>query len=393
MSAFKSNNEDLPNIFPSLGPVSRFVLFAGFSDRDPSPTGEQWRAECDLVIGHGLAGVAHRIIRERSLFVPIETLRRLQNAQFSEMLLSSTTVRRSVDGLESLSSANIPFAITKGPGIALEGIITDRPFTDLDVVVEPMRFMDARRILISLGYAERDGTKQPWDSLNRACREAVNLRTENGGSIDLHHRVPPWFWSTAITLDVLRSGARSKEIFGVSLPVVSPEHNLLIAALHVVSDKSRPGQNFRVWRDILLLARHCSIDAVAKAACDTRLTAWLAWILGCLPFDVQPLELLDRLRNPPVRLQGSWRLRMMLPPKFGSRHLLGQAFRLPAPNAALFAASMLVPSPGYLQMRHPDEKHPYWTWWRSTRKNFSREVQNYEAVKAKTPFEGEDQSR
>jgi hypothetical protein len=379
MTAFRRHSEGLPNIFPRLGPVSKLVLFADFYNQDASPSEEEWCAECELLIRYGLAGVANRLIRQRSLAVPMEILRRLREAQFVDMTVSSTTVKKSAGGLEALRSARIPFVITKGPGIALEGInIADRPFMDLDVVVEPRRFMDARRVLASIGYAEKDRTKQPWDSLNRVCREAVNLRTEDGGSIDLHHRVPPWYWSSGLTLEVLKDKASSRAIFGVNIPLVAPEHNLLVAALHVVSDKSRPGQNYRVWRDVLVLARKCSTDAAAKAASDTNLTTWLAWILGCLPSEVQPRELLDRLRNHPARLQGSWRLRMILPPKFGSRHLLGQAFRLPAPNAALFAASMLVPSPEYLRMRYPDERHPYRTWWRSTHKNFTREVQTYE---------------
>jgi hypothetical protein len=96
------------------------------------------------------------------------------------------------------------------------------------------------------------------------------------------------------------------------------------------------------------------------------LTAWLAWILECVPSDVRPRELWDELQLRQNRIRGGGRLRLLLPPHIGARHVLGQVFRLPVPNGVLFLAGMVVPSPRFLQRRLPGERHPYRAWWRTS---------------------------
>jgi hypothetical protein len=153
--------------------------------------------------------------------------------------------------------------VTKGPGIALEGAtVADRAYIDLDVLVEPVHFNAARCALSSVGYKEEIRSVQPWRSFDQYCREAINLRTEGGGSIDLHHRVAPWYWSTGLSRNLLRAAVRPTDVFGLQLPLVSAEHNLLVAALH--SDKNHTGQTYRAWRDLLVLARRCCVDSVVK---------------------------------------------------------------------------------------------------------------------------------
>jgi hypothetical protein len=370
MTGFDNPKASLPNIFPDIGPVTRSVLFADFDHRAAPTTGDAWLAEYETLIEHSLAGVALRVIRQRSIIVPPQVLGRLQESQFQEMMVTSAVVRRSQSGIESLRLANIPFVVTKGPGIALQGIsVTDRPYIDLDVLVDPSHYVKARSVLASVGYRQNDNSIQPWGIFDRYCQEATNLRTVDGGSIDLHHRVSPWYWSTGLSFDLLATAAKSKEVFGAQLPLASPEHNLLVTGLHVVSDKTRPGQTLRAWRDVLVLAGQCSVDSAVEAAKATGLCAWMVWIFKCLPEEVQPIELLLRLDEQEQRLVGNRRLRLILPPRLGSRHVLGLALRLPTTHAALYAAGVLVPSSKFLRFRFPDERYRYLLWWRSAFRN------------------------
>jgi hypothetical protein len=348
----------------------RFTLFADFGDDEPVPSDVAWRAECTSIVTHGLAPVAHRLIHDRSIPAPDDVVKEFRNARFNDSAFTMTVVSRSRAGIDGLRAAGIPFAVIKGPGIAsVCGTVSDRPFADLDVVVQPERFLAARDVLRRSGYAEQSRTIQPWDSFNRICREATNLRTPDGGSIDLHHRVSPWYWSSGLSFDHLASGLEETDVFGVRLPLVSTVDNLLVAALHVVSDRSRPGQTFRVWRDLLILLDSCSVDDVVAAATRVRLTDWLAWILSCLPDSVRPDHVIDTLRASPEDLTGGFRLRMLLPPGLGSQHLLGHVFRLPWPNACWFVAGMAVPAPSYLKLRHPTERGRYVRWWVDSLRN------------------------
>ncbi|HEY4929207.1 MAG TPA: nucleotidyltransferase family protein [Acidimicrobiales bacterium] len=343
------------------------VVFADFADHGPIPSENAWLVEGPEVIGHGLAGVARRLIHERSLTVPPDITRAIQEAQFEELTMSALAVNRSQAGLAALEAAGVHYAVTKGPGIAILGrAVSDRPYVDLDVVVDPADFGEARNVLARGGFTEREETRQPWSTFDRHCREAVNLRTPIGGSIDLHHRVSPWFWSGELSRAVLAASVPRTGVFGVELPLASPVHNLLACALHVVSDKGRPGQTVRVWRDLVVLVAACDVDEVVQAAAATGLVEWLAWILGCLPVDVRPRELMAKLDGQAGDVRGRFRLTKLMPPGIGANPLLGHAFRLPVPNAALYVAGMLMPSPTFLRHRYPDRGQRYLTWWRDS---------------------------
>ena len=356
-------SDHLPNIFPSIGPVTRIVLFTDFTPPGEPPTANNWREECDTLVEHGLAGVALRTIRQYSLGVPSVVLSELQRANFDAMASTIEVVRRSRQGMELLAAAKIPFVITKGPGIARESsTLSDRPFIDLDLVVHPSNFDQSREILDSLGYGENELATPPWACFNRFVKEAVNLRNHDGGSIDLHHHISPWNWSNGLMLADLIESAATVKMFDVSLKVVAPEHNLLIASLHVVSDRSQPGQTYRVWRDVLVLTSRCSLETVTTNAHAAGLSKWLAWILQCLPEEVRPLELLTNLLAANDELEHRWRLRRMLTCR--PREVLGSAFRIPATNATLYLGGSLVPSRGYMRINYPSMTHPYLNRWR-----------------------------
>jgi Uncharacterised nucleotidyltransferase len=378
MQEIRKHRDALPNILPTLGPAMSFVLFSDFNlAKDATVTEKDWDRECSSLVSNGLAGVASRVIADRSLSVPAGTMKRLQDAEFDDMTRTAVAVERSQLGIDSLVSADIPFVVIKGPGIArASASLSDRPFMDLDVFVAPPNFEQARRALASIGYEEHAATRPTWDVFTRFCREGINLCTTSGGSIDLHHRVSPWLWSRGLTFELLHRGARVSEVFGVPLPLASLEHNLLVAALHVVSDKSRPGQTYRIWRDLLVLTRHCSDDSILHAASQTDLCGWLAWILRCLPEAVRPTALVSELEAQEASIPSHRRLQMLLPPRFGSRHQLGQIFRLPVLHASLFTAGMVVPSPGYLQLLYPESRHRYLAWWGSVPRKFVQEARD-----------------
>jgi hypothetical protein len=352
----------LPNIFPDVAPTTRLVLFADILpvEREPSPA--EWRNECSTIVQHGLAGLALRTIRSHDLPVPDDVMTGLRRASFDAMALTMSVVRNSEAGVNALVAAEIPFVVTKGPGIALHGTsVSDRTFVDLDVLVDPSQFTRARRALSACGYAERVAAIQPRSWFARFAMEAVNLRSPGGGSIDLHHHISPWNWSRDLGPTVLAHGAHEHEVFGLRLPVVDPKYNLLVVALHVVSDQSSPGRTLRVWRDLLVLASCCSSESIAAAATTCGLTAWLCWILRCLPEEVQPSGLLQVLEATDNAFTDRWRLQMLL--KCAPHQAVGSVFRVPALNAVSYAGGSLVPSPTYMRIKYPGEDHPYLTRW------------------------------
>jgi hypothetical protein len=357
----------LPTLrLPAMGPLTRATLFHDFSPVEPAPQGIDWSLEIPVIISHRLASVAQRMIGDLGLSAPAAITTQLQNAVFAWVQASCTASKNATEDLVALDEEGIDFVVTKGPGIAhCARRLSERPFTDIDIFVATECFGRALAVLGKRGYAEEDRNLLPWQGLNRYCREAVNLRSPTGGSIDVHHRIPPWYWGSDIEFGDVRSRAKSIVVPGGGvLLCASPADNLLISALHIVSDKNSPGSNLMAWRDVLLLAHACHPSDVVARARDARLCGWIDWIIAALPREVRPNPLAEALAGEDHRIPGQHRLSMLIPPGIGSRHVAGQVFRLPPANAVLYLAGMAWPSSEFLRIKIGDTKNRRSAWWR-----------------------------
>ena len=273
--------------------------------------------------------------------------------------------RNSGGALDSLYEAGIDFVITKGPGIGLlSKSRADRTFGDLDVIVRPEDFLASVQILSGFGFFERLDTRPPRVLFGLHCREAINLRSPNGASLDIHHRIPPWLWSSALTVDVLLRDSVLLDYEGSRFPIASPPHNLLVTALHIVSDQGQPGQTLRSWRDLVLLAQSCDPERTIRSAREAGLCGWLEWIIRSLPEELRPLKLLELLSGDSSPIAHHTRLQMMLSPRATSRRAVEQVLRIPMKKWLYFAVTMAYPCRSYVQVRFPGRRAPYLHWWR-----------------------------
>lgn len=76
----------------------RFTLFSDFSDREVWPSESAWRSEYPIIIDQGLAPVAHRLIRERSVHAPDDVIEAFSEARFFDSTFTMTVVGRSAAG-------------------------------------------------------------------------------------------------------------------------------------------------------------------------------------------------------------------------------------------------------------------------------------------------------
>jgi hypothetical protein len=359
-----SRASDWSPLFPAIGTATYLVLFGDIDPDAPKPSDREWRQELDVLRWQRLCGLALHRIDALEISVPADLRKTLQLESFRWAARSGLVVQRAARCLGALQDAGISVAVSKGPGVSiLDGGANQRPFSDVDVIVRPDEFARARNLLNGLGYEEDHRSMPPWPWFDRHCREAVNLKSAEGGSVDLHHRISPWLWSQGLTSERLILGATPIHYLNAVLPAVSRVHNCLISALHVVSDQGTPGRTLRSWRDVLVLARELPAELVAGEAerCDLR--AWLAWIVRSLPEPVQPRALLEALAVPAASLRRPRRLRHLVAPGLGSSHLLGQALRLPVPNAVLFLGGMVLPSRRFLVRKYDGDPPRYRQWW------------------------------
>ncbi len=352
------------SLLPPLSPAVAAAVFDDF--RVPVPAVPLRCTDEDIsTLGRQrLSAVALRLAANGRLQLTAPQVESLRSASFAAAAHSLRLVGASRPALDALRAAGIPFAVSKGPGIALAGCHpTERPFSDLDLIVAPRYFGPAFSLLTSLGYEEPALTRPPWRWFNSTCREAVNLRSPEGGSLDLHHHVPPWLWTRSVDLSALVGAAELREFHGHPLPLVQPAHNLLIVSLHVVSDHNKPGATLMVWRDLLTMAAVCDPQEVLALADRHRLTGWLHWIIEQFPVDVRPAPLSKLLAARAPRPPYHFRLSLLTPPAIGSRHMIGQAFRLPISHSVRYLVGMTVPSPSFLEAQFPNTPRPYFHWW------------------------------
>jgi glycosyltransferase involved in cell wall biosynthesis len=352
-------------LFPQLSPVVTDVLFLDFAAPSASLTSSWNTDDVAVLCQQRLAGVALRLLSEKRIKIPAAAETALRAASFAATAFSLQVISKSIPALEALEHHGIPFAISKGPGVARysHGPV-ERPFTDLDVLVPPEHFRRGRQVLSNLGYREDTSSRPPWGWFDRYCREAVNLKSPLGGSIDLHHHIPPLLWTRQVQLPTLIGESRPCPVGDHTLPLLPAAQNLLIVALHVVSDHNSPGHTLMIWRDLLTLAPACDPVEVLGLARRHDLVGWLRWVIGEIPAQARPPQLWEALQQCHGRPRHQVRLTHLLPPHLGSRHMIGQVFRLPLPQASCYIAAMVLPSPRFLRQQVPDAPHPYRAWWR-----------------------------
>lgn len=358
---------NLPSLFPSVGPVTRWILFGDLDEDLRPPDPEQWAPEMDAVVGQRLAPMALRLVRAQGLGVPAADWAALEAASFDWTTRCLEVTQRSAEALDLLRDVGVPFVVTKGPTLARHyAHRLDRPYGDIDLLVPRGSFTEVLALLgRTLGYREADRNRPAWGAFDLHCREAMNIESPTGGRLDIHHRIPPWRWAGGLTFERLFDRAEPTTTSGVIFPGVAPIHNLFIAALHLVSDRNRPGSSLIIWRDILEVARTCSAFDITREASALGLGGWLRWVTRSLPPPVVPAELSAAVQELNFDLLHLPRLQSMLRSGFLSDPLISQALRLPPGNAALYLAGMVVPSPGFLRAKYPNSSRRYRRWWRS----------------------------
>lgn len=336
---------------PPMSATVRALVFEGFVPL-PRLGPRDWLGAANEIQELGLEGTALRVLSGADLVPLPQLLHSLRTMQFDRVLFSRVQSAAAAEITRDLESHGIMAAVMKGPSVARHyQIQLERTYSDVDILVPTSKFNAAMQRLSEAGYAERSGTEMPRRVLVRFGREATNLHTLEGRSVDVHHHISPWLWGRALSFDIILEGCTRSPDGWLE---VSPVHNLLIVALHLVSDRGVPLKNLRCLRDAAMLLQHCEPRAVVREARRVRLGGWLHWVLGLLPEEVPGRDvLMSELADDAI--PGAWRLRIMLSPTVVRRAGIEQLLRLPLAAWPVFVGSYMVPSHRYRRRRNGHE--------------------------------------
>jgi len=357
--------QSLQDLYPAVGPWTAAALWHGLApEAAPVPT-TPIDSELDAIVGQRLAPLMLRYLVQSKAEIPATAMKSLRDSAFVWASMSHAVIASGVKVIERLEGAGFPVAVSKGPGIAsVYPNAMDRPYSDIDLLVARRDFAAVLALLSADGWYEQVRNRQPRKYFYRFCREAVNLVRESGESIDVHHHVPPWLWAIDFDPASLVGHAVATSVGqGIELPCLTPSDNLLVSALHIVSDKNQPGRTLIVWRDLAQLAHAVEPAHAARRAAEVGLAVWLRAVLLGLPSAVRPQPLIEALgQHTTAQLQHPRRLEALLerPPE-GYRVIRSQLMRLPVLNGVAFIAGMTFPSREFLREGLGSES--YRDWW------------------------------
>jgi hypothetical protein len=255
----------------------------------------EWPAFFDLCAQWKLlAGLESRIaILGIALPAPerAELSRRTQPAFVQTMLC----VRSGAIALSALEHAGIRCAGFKGLAALayLYPGLRSRTLQDTDILIHPNDVEAALTILEANGFNR--SPESPWEdyvaflrnSPGTAGNEAVSLRDQRGGAVDLH-----WHLGT-LGVETLLAGANPMTILDRSLPLVRAGHGMLLSVHHALRNDFVPGDiardvsDFAHWQK--LLGETNQWQTIAADAAQWGLTAACAALA----------EIVARLRETP----------------------------------------------------------------------------------------------
>lgn len=363
MISGRIRSRELPSIFPKLSPVvERLVLYPGSGTSRIDCPAEQWLVELDAIVDNRLAAVALRAAREGNIHLPGEAMRRLRASAFGLVSAAQAAIKATAPVLAEFERRGIDSLVIKGPGIArLYRWSVERPYSDVDLLVRPSQFWVALDVVRELGFRERPVDVSPREFMNRYCREGMNLFKPSGESLDVHHHITPWNWSGALSFNRLAEERAEIDLGGIRAWCISPRHNALVAALHVVSDKDLPGRTLHIWRDLVVLNEAVPEELLQEAATEARLDGWLYWIRSCIPSARQG-QTLRESQDPLVPIPKVWRLKRLVRREPRESAVFGKAWRIPLVNMVMQLVGTAIPERRYLVGRFGNVRRVRVVW-------------------------------
>ena len=246
-----------------------------------------WAGFIRQAIDHQVLPLVHQTLRgvaqERIPPEVMEELRQLSGAILRRNLFLFTKLLQAVDLLKTHEIPMIPY---KGPVVAslAYGNIGLRQFSDIDILVSPSRYRQARELLLANGYV----LAGEWD------HEARLVDGLDGADLDLHRTIMPKRIPFLADFEALEQNLTPIVVAGREIVSLSPEDTLIVLCVQMVKDAAgiRP----------LLLIKVCDIAELLRAHPDMNCQAVVrkAETLGCAGMVAFGLLMARQLLDAPV---------------------------------------------------------------------------------------------
>ncbi len=240
----------------------------------------KWDAAVPEIVAQRLALPAFERVGRSNAHAPMELVSALREAVVDSSLVPVRVMASTAPALATMNEQGLPYLVFKGPTVArLHPRYSSRSFSDIDILVDAPDFATSMGVLESIGFSSSPLISPPWSWFDRYCREGVNLRNPQGGAIDLHHRIPPWYFGSKLSFQRLMDNSVAGDVAGVPVRFPRVEDGAVIAGLAILNDLYKADASLVTLRDLYryddLLGRRLFLNAFGEY--DLR---WLGKLMG-----------------------------------------------------------------------------------------------------------------
>lgn len=191
--------------------------------------------------------------------------------------------RRLEELLVGLNQAGIEPVVLKGAALAetVYGSWTERPMSDIDLLLDPSELDRARAIAMRFGWSSDDSVPSEAGYAEHHHLPPLVDDAGSGLRLELHRSVFPTGHPFAVTSQQIAEASRRIAVGAGWARVMESHQHLVHVAIHFVwSHEVRSGA-WRAFRDLAALMRSGSIDAGAlmHTAREWRASSCLYWLL------------------------------------------------------------------------------------------------------------------
>jgi Uncharacterised nucleotidyltransferase len=281
-------------------------------------------------------------------------------ARFAVMALHSALLRSELPTVvAALDAAGSAPVLIKGPVIA-DRYYPDpglRTFADLDLLVQRERLGAAVGALAEAGYEQllefRPGFGERHGHDVHVVRRIGNSRVD----VELHWRIGDDPVSSALDWGRLRSGEHRLPLNGCSVAVAGPAEQLLVLAVHLLSDRAKR----LVWIEDLVLAGGAAAEDEWERAFELAGAAGLSWVLHRSLDYAAAVLAFDRARPLPAGPPPPWGpLRAVETLDLGASTHVGRLAILEWRGRTRYLRDVLVPTRAGLEGTVGGDGAPLW---------------------------------
>lgn len=237
---------------------------------------EDWDVFFDLAIEHRVLPLLHQRIQDRYADIfPEDIQADFEDEVFENGARNVTLSRALLTAIARLREHGIPALAFKGPTLAtmVYGDLSQRMFSDLDILVPEAHFLEARKVLVDAGY-DSDirslfliTSDQQEQALLCALGECPLHKAKRSVQIDLHQRlVAGDFVQLANPLDAqIWQHPHTTQILDTDIPTLGIEDLVLYLCVHGTKD---------LWRRLGWL---CDLALLANASAQPSSSIHIQW--------------------------------------------------------------------------------------------------------------------